>query len=118
MITKFKIFENDETKDFIEYWKVPTTIPQLIIALNKIKECQLTEKDYVKVSNKKYAYVCKMYRYRTNAMYMTEYNVNWYFNTVTKIIKTYENEFMGEIKVSKKDIEQYKIEQKAGKYNI
>ena len=118
MITQFKIFENDDTSDFIEYWKVPTSIPQLIIALNKIKDCELTEKDYHKVSNKKYAYVCKMIRFRENALYMTEHTINWYFNTGTKIIKTYENKFMGDIKVTKKDVEQYKIEQKAEKYNI
>ena len=61
------------------YVKRQQVLSQRIVDDNKIKDCELTEKDYHKVSNKKYAYVCKMIRFRENALYMTEHTINWYF---------------------------------------
>ena len=123
MITQFKVFEDHEINEFIfvEYWKVPTNKEKLIIALNKIEDCKLEREDFYgdnnkpKFGNRKFAYVIKLTRtVMEDVLYITKSNVNWFYSKD----KTYENKFMGEIKVSKQEVKDYKIEQDMKKYNL
>lgn len=119
-----KIYENfDDSHTFVEYWKIPTSDPKLTIALNKIGGCKLKKCDFYesniryknisKFGNRKYVYIMKLITIdKGNIM------VNWHWNNGTKIIKTYNNRFMGDIKVSKDDVKKYKIEQDSKKYNL
>lgn len=125
MITKFKVFEENNELVFVEYWKVPTNKEKLIIALNKIEDCKLEREDFYsdnnkpKFGNRKFAYVIKLTRSVIHDTgYSSKVNFYWFYSKDIRHIKTYENEFMGEIKVSKQEVKDYKIEKDMEKYNL
>lgn len=114
-----------DNKDiFIEYWKIPTNDPKLTIALNKIDGCDLKRSDFFKSNvkykndskfgNRKYVYIIKLIEIMDRGI-MT---INWHWNNGIEIIKTYNNKFMGNIKVSKEEVKEYKIRQEMKKFNL
>ena len=121
---------NKEYAD-IKYWKIPTKDPDLTIALKKIPKCTLTKKDFFDMMGHRalfsfdYLFVFFIEIENINGYYKrkgwdwTESSIDRLedlrkFEEIIIVNKTYK----GLIKVRKKDLDKYNLENLMNKFNI
>jgi len=126
-IKKIESFIDSSTN--LRCWKIPTKQPDILIALKKLENkewCDFTLDDLLNIYGGylyelKHVYIIKIESY--DSEHITVFK-EW--TTVTTILKIKQRfkgqnviiEDRGVIKVSKKEIEEYILEQDAKKYNL
>jgi hypothetical protein len=118
MITQFKIFEGrPNTRN--KFWLVKTTQPYLEISCKKI---DAPFEDFEFIIGLKVAH--QEYRDLEYINIVTDYENKWGYNgwawsSDTSMFKNDKRYiYMGEVEVTDKDIEQWKLEREANKYNL
>ena len=120
ILKKFKTFFTKGKNSNIEYWKISTTNEEIIeIALNKMKNeynCDIRKNDLYQryFSGIKPKFKNKLYIIKENTKKPNM--VSWYFGTKYYRIKNYK--FMGKIKVTNLDKENFRLKKETDKYNL
>jgi hypothetical protein len=111
MITRFKIFENEEV---VLYWKVPVKNPWYTAALMKIMNSEEEIERWINsdlTMDVETDYIFLYYRIYSNG------NTHWTWSIETGITK--ENyEYQGEITLTQEDIDKAEIYLAAKQYNL
>ena len=96
-----------ESENSYIYWKIPAYMPNIIIAINKIPNCEINILD-VPLYGIRHIYIVKDLT--------SKGCISWFWTYDMTILKYYK--YMGEITISDNDLKQYKLEQDLKKYNL
>jgi hypothetical protein len=111
MITNFKIFEH---KEYNVYWKVRTDQPYFDVSCWKIG---VPEGRFGFAKNKEYLKELKVGKYVYIQNFYNGTECRWEWDKLKKHVNN-NLEYKGEVKVTKNDIEKWKLYNNIKKYNI
>ncbi len=116
MITNFKIFEEVFTNEV--YWRIEPKSEDYILA--SLKKIGVNIELYNNVKDKEVEFMIKNHRPIYVARgYDKGSKVNWFFYSYSfQEFKSEKMKFMGALKLTKKDIEDYRLTTQANKYNL
>jgi len=117
-----KFIKYFESVSVDSYWKIPNTKPELLVALDKLKNeygCDITEFDLYHIWAKKPP-TPKFNPKRELYIILQEFGntgmKNWYFSDKKRKVRKYK--YNGEIIITTEDIERYELKKITNKYNL